>query len=206
MYLPNAFSETDRLFALEVMRTCGMATAISWTGPNPQVSHVPVLVDSSEGQLALRFHLALRNGHCAALTEGASCLLTFLGPNCYVSPSWYTEQPNVPTWNYVSVHAYGRVVPMDQDALEKFLADLTSHHEARIGGGFSYAGLPREFQLELLQEIRGFRVEVSELEAKSKLSQNRLPADRDQVTRKLLQSTEPDALAVGHLMAAKFGT
>lgn len=206
MYLPESFSESDHGFALEVMRSCGMASVISWTGQKAEVSHVPVLVDSTEGKVTVRFHLALRNGHCEYLDEGADCLLTFVGPNCYVSPTWYTEQPNVPTWNYVAVHARGRVSRMSEDELEKLLSELTTYHEAKVGAGFSYAGLPRDFQLALLAEIRGFTVHVSELEAKTKLSQNRLPVDRDRVTRQLLQSADPSAVAVGRLMSAKFGT
>lgn len=205
MYLPEAFNETDRLVALEVMRSCGMASVVSWTGQKLEVDHVPVLVESAERRIVVRFHLASRNSHCQSLTDGSPCLLTFLGPNCYVSPSWYASRPNVPTWNYVSVHARGRVVPLDQDELEDLLSKLTGQHESKVGGTFSYAALPREFQLQLLQEIRGFRVEVSEVEAKSKLNQNRLPADRQRVMKTLLQSTEPDAVAVGRLMAAKFG-
>src|SRR5262249_50146373 len=140
---------------------------------------------------------------CEALRSARACLVVFTGPNCYVSPSWYSEHPNVPTWNYLSVHAYGPVDLLDDEGLEQTLIELTLPHEASVRGNWRYEDLPSDFKAELLREIRGFSVRVARLEAKAKLSQNRIPEDRERVTRALLDSSDPRAREVARGMAKK---
>lgn len=173
-------------------------------GSEPFVSAVPTLVDTAPKGFDIRFHLAGRNPQASQLQAHPDCLLVFTGPSCYVSPSWYGEQPNVPTWNYVAVHVYGRAVPMLPAELESLLRELSRRFETSVGESWQYDDLPNELRQQLLAEIRGFRIEPSRVEAKSKLSQNRGPQDRARVMRKLLQSADPSANAVGRWMSAKF--
>lgn len=201
MYLPPLFKEEDQALVLKMMRENPLANLIS-SGHEPCVSAIPVLVDETNGHWDIRFHLAEQNPQCRLLASEPDCLLVFTGPNCYVSPSWYTEHPNVPTWNYLAVHVYGRVEPMPPPQLETLLRDLTRQFEPSVGGDWKYEDLPEDFRQELLAEIRGFRLRPSRVEAKSKLSQNRKPEDRERVRQMLLQSSNPQARAVGGWMAA----
>jgi transcriptional regulator len=202
MYVPPAFAENDRALALSLMTADGFATVFT-CGSGPEASHVPTMVEEVEGGLSIQFHLALANPQCEHLEEGSSCLIVYLGPHCYVSPSWYSEKPNVPTWNYLAVHAEGRVSILSSQALESQLAAFAARYEPKVGGDWALEQLPEAFKSELLQQIRGYRVVVSRLQAKSKLSQNRVPVDRQRVTRRLLESSDHGAQAVGKWMAAK---
>jgi transcriptional regulator len=204
MYLPKAFVEHDRTVALRLMTSDGFATVFT-AGSEPQASHVPTLVEDGPSGLSIQFHLARANPQCKQLAEGAPCLVVYLGPHCYVSPSWYTEHPSVPTWNFLSVHAEGSVSIQNNQELEAQLAELTARHEPTVGGDWTLDSIPEQFKAQLLPQIRGFRVQVSRLEAKSKLSQNRLEVDRQRVMQKLLASSDPAAQAVGQWMATKFG-
>jgi len=138
------------------------------------------------------------------LTNGSRCLLVFTGPNCYVSPSWYTEHPNVPSWNYVAAHVHGTVEVLDEPGLEELLRQLSRRHEAAVEGRWDYDALPVAFRRELLGEIRGFCVRASRVETKLKLSQNRLAVDRARVAERLLASEDPMARAVGRWMVERF--
>jgi transcriptional regulator len=204
MYLPEIFVETDRAMALRMMRENPLANVITQAPQEIMANPIPTLVDEVGGGLAIRFHLAIRNQQCESLQEGSPCLLLFTGPNCYVSPSWYTEHPNVPAWNYVCAHAYGTVEVMPEAGLEELLLDLSRIHEETVGGTWRYEELPDAFRRELLAEIRGFRLRVTRLEAKVKLSQNRTAEDRERVTRRLSDSSDPGARAVGRWMVDKF--
>jgi transcriptional regulator len=204
MYLPQAFAENDRALAMSLMTADGFATVFT-SGNPPETSHVPTIVEDTGDELTIQFHLALANPQCEHLQEGSSCLITYLGPHCYVSPTWYTGQLNVPTWNYLAVHAEGRVSTLSGPATEAQLAAMAAQYEPKVGGDWAVAQLPAAFKTALLKEIRGYRVAVTRLQAKSKLSQNRTPADRERVTRQLLESSDPSAQAVGKWMAAKFG-
>ena len=203
MYLPEIFAEEDRALALRVMRENPLASIVT-QGAEIIANPIPTLVDDVGGALAIRFHLAVRNQQCETLRDASSCLLLFTGPNCYVSPSWYMEHPNVPSWNYLSVHAYGTVEVLPESGLEELLTDLSRLHEKAVGGNWRYEELPEAFRRELLAEIRGFRVRVTRLEAKAKLSQNRTAEDRERVTRRLSDSADPSARAVGRWMVDKF--
>jgi len=205
MYLPQRFAENDRSVALSLMTADGFATVIT-PGDVPEVSHVPTLVAEAGGGVSIEFHLALANPQARRLIEGSTCTIVYLGPHCYVSPSWYTEHPNVPTWNYLSVEAVGPVSILGPTELEAQLGALAAKHEPCVGGTWGLDQIPAEYKQQLLREIRGYRVSVTSLRAKSKLSQNRIPIDRQRVTRRLLDSADPAAQAVGRRMEKKFGT
>jgi len=203
MYLPKSFAEEDPALVFRILRENPLANVIT-SSPELIVNPAPTVVTEVEGKIEIRFHLALRNPQCKALQNGAPCLSVFTGPNCYVSPSWYSEQPNVPTWNYVAAHAHGTIRVLAEAELELLLQDLTKRHEPAVGGTWRYEDMPADFRRELLAEIRGFCLQVTLLEAKSKLSQNRRPEDRDNVMRRLLESDTASARAVGQWMATKF--
>ncbi len=207
MYVPEMFAETDHVMALRVMRENPLANVVTQglRGPEIVANPIPTLVDADGGSLAIRFHLAVRNQQCESLNAGAACLLLYTGPNCYISPSWYNEHPNVPSWNYVCAHAYGTVEVLPEAGLDELLTDLSRLHEKAVAGAWRYDEVPDDFRRELLAEIRGFRMRVTRLEAKVKLSQNRTAEDRERVTRKLSDSPDPAARAVGRWMVDKFG-
>lgn len=97
-------------------------------------------------------------------------MLIFQGPHTYISPRWYNHV-NVPTWNYINVHVYGKVRMLVGEELKALLGDLVAKHEVHTG--YSLDGLPADYVEKEMRGVAGFALEVTRLDAASKLSQNR---------------------------------
>jgi transcriptional regulator len=185
MYVPDAFRLDDRSALLKHAATYPFATVLTSRSDRLAVSHLPLLVDAGSGKL--RGHLARENPQLAHLAAGGEALAIFHGPHGYVSPSVYIEQPSVPTWNYVVVHARGQARLLDEPGLRAVLDDTVAHFDRtgwRAEGG-------EEFLRAKLAAIAGFEIEIQELEGKWKLSQNRSPADQARVISWLEGGDEP---------------
>jgi transcriptional regulator len=176
MYLPAPFATTDRATLLAHASCFPFATVISERDGDLAVSHLPLLVDAERG--VLRGHLARENPQFQHFASGVPSLTVFHGPHGYVSPSVYAE-PGVPTWNYVVVHARGRVRLVDQTALRVILDEMVLRFDTT---GWNAASLG-ESLLPALDAIAGFEIELSHLEGKWKLSQNRSPEDQARVVQ-----------------------
>jgi len=124
----------------------------------------------------------------------------FWGPHAYVSPSWYEAQPSVPTWNYATVHAYGRPRLVEGgEALRALLARLVEENEAGFESPWRM-DLPKAYEDRMIQGIVGFEIEIGRLEGKFKLSQNRDATDRASVARQLRAGGDDDAAGIARLM------
>ena len=124
-------------------------------------------------------HVARANPHWKLFARPAESLALFWGPHAYVSPTWYTPGAKVPTWNYVTVHAYGRpqIIEDTQGALD-VLATLAREYEGAGPDGWGLDRLPPGNAEAQTRGIIGFRMPLSRVETKIKLSQNREMADR----------------------------
>ncbi|SRR5579875_179109 len=201
MYIPGAFRE-ERLDVLhKVIRTHSFATVVS-NGPNGLIAtHLPLILDDTRGPFGtLVGHVARENPHWSLFQEDQESLAIFQGPHAYIFPSWYTTHYAVPTWNYVTVHAYGRPrLVEDAAALYDIVARTVLVYEAQ----FDYAWdlePRREYAEKLLKNIVGFEMEISRLEGKRKLSQNRSRADQESVADGLARQGDPLGSAVADLI------
>ena len=175
LYVPEVFRLDDRAILLAHAADYPFATVISHGDDGLRVSHLPLLVD--EGRHVLRGHLARENPQLSHFAAGVDVLAIFHGPHGYVSPSVYTEQPSVPTWNYVVVHARGRGRLVDAVELRAILDDSVTRFDTTEGrldtGG--------DFLRRMLGAIAGFEIEIDGIEGKWKVSQNRSPVDQARV-------------------------
>lgn len=185
MYLPKRFQSDNSQHALNVIREHPLATVISVREGQPFVSHLPLVMERTTPKLVLVGHLARANPHAQLLAAGPVTAI-FHGPQAYVTPKWYAEN-DVPTWNYVVVHARGRVnLVEDKRGLVESLQQLTAQAEHGSQDPWEF-WLPPDLATEkdLTSAIVAFRIEVETLEAKFKLSQNRSVADREGVKKGL---------------------
>jgi transcriptional regulator len=209
MYTPSHFSETDSERIATWIGQYSFATLIS-SGPNGLlVTHAPLLFDRDRGtQGMLSGHIARANPHAKQLVDAANLLAIFHGPHCYISPTWYVDanpqDPNVPGWNYVTVHAHGKVRRIDDEERKwQIVRQLSAHHERGSAqpwvSGESFEHTPK------LGALVGFEVAINRIEAKSKLSQNRSTADQKRVIENLEAGTHPDSLAIARFMRENIG-
>jgi transcriptional regulator len=201
MYLPAAFRESDpaKLFAFIEQNSFGLL--ISRAGDEPFATHLPFLLNHSLGPSgSLIGHLARANPQWRE-AEGQSVLAIFSGPHAYVSPSWYEAENVVPTWNYVAVHVYGTLrVLRDADSLADILREMVKQYEGSLPRPWSFDPAS-EFAQQMMKAVVGFRIEISRMEGKWKLNQNRPAEQRERVRSILRASTDEKAQAIAELMA-----
>jgi len=202
MYIPKAFREDHINTLHKLMREYSFATLITQHEGVPFATHLPFMLDAQRGPNGtLLAHMARANPQWHDFASGQEELVIFQGPHAYISPSWYEVELSVPTWNYAVVHAYGipRLIE-DGEELYQLLKTLIETHEAQFEKPWPFQ-LPDDYLQKMMRGIVGFEIEITRLEGKFKLSQNRTEAEREKVIAALQKST--DTLAVAELMTRK---
>ena len=189
MYTPAHFQIDDRDTLNAFMRQHSFATIVSHDGQIPHATHMPVLLNPTQGSHGtLLSHMARANPQWRHFSS-TEVLVIFTGPHAYISPAWYITEPAVPTWNYTAVHAYGipRIVTQ-HDRFAQMLHDLVEFYEAERPNRW-HGSLPTEFRDGLMKGIVGIEIEITRIEGKFKLSQNR-PQDAPSVITALQDSMD----------------
>lgn len=201
MYVPSAFQEEDPAQLLAFMQAHPFATLVSIQDGIPVATHVPLVIRQEGENLMLFGHLARANPQWQAFSEQDS-LVIFSGPHAYISPTLYEKPENVPTWNYIAVHAYGRPQPLHRqdnpEAMELMIEAMIATYEASYGS--QWHSLPPAYREGMMQSIVGFAMTVTRLQGKYKLSQNRSPHDQQTVAASLAQSADPNQRALAEAM------
>jgi transcriptional regulator len=194
MYLPEHFNENDEALVMEMIEQQGFGSLITAQDRRPFVSHIPMFAEK-KSQLYILGHLANANAQLEQLDNNPNVLVTFQGPHCYISPGWY-ESPGVPTWNYVAIHCYGtgRLIH-DRERTRYIIETLTRQYEQSQDKPWQ-----ADYPDRMLDAISGFEIEVTAMQCKFKLSQNRSTEDRDSIIRQLDKSTSSQAQGVKTLM------
>jgi len=181
MYLPEHFVETDPAEVAGLIAAFPLAAIVAQTAQGLVANHIPVM---AQGETALIGHIALNNDMHRLLEDGAPVLAIFRGQDAYVSPNLYPTKPenhrHVPTWNYQVVHIAGRISFQHDDKSKRAIVGrLTRDHEARMNGDAAWrmADAPRDYIDGMLAAIVAFRIEITGIAAKAKLSQNRAAVD-----------------------------
>jgi transcriptional regulator len=175
LYIPNWHREESLPSLHALMRAYAFAAIVTEVNGSPFATHLPFLLDPQRGAFGtLRAHMARPNPQWRAFDGDREALVMFQGPHAYISPSWYEVQPAVPTWNYAVVHAYGVPRCVDGEALREILLATIETFEAP---GVSLS-IPDEYFDKMTQGVVGFEIELTRLEGKLKLSQNRSAPDR----------------------------
>jgi transcriptional regulator len=199
MYVPNHFKE-DRVPELHAaIRAIGIGTLITNGADGMEASHIPLLIDPEPAPYGtLRGHIARSNGQWKRATSGGEALITFLGPNAYVTPNWFPSKREtgkvVPTWNYIAIHAYGPLHFFEDRApLLDIVTRLTNTHEGKREKSWAVTDAPADYIDTMLKAIVGFELPIARLEGKWKLSQNKSAADVAGIREGLAAETDADA-------------
>jgi transcriptional regulator len=184
MYQPPHFREDRTEVQHALIRTHPLGLLIT-AGPAGLLANpFPFLLDAGSTEKGtLRLHLARANPQWRELEAVEECLVVFQGPQDYVTPSWYATKREtakvVPTWNYATVHAWGKPRVMKDDAwLRKQIEDLTTSRESLRAEPWAVSDAPEDFVTTQMRAIVGVEIPISRIEGKWKMSQNRPEADR----------------------------
>ena len=184
MYAPSHFAESRVEVLQDVLERAGLFTLVTAGADGLDASHVPMLLDAKLGPGGtLLGHLARPNGQWKAAPDGSPALAIVLGPDAYVSPSWYPTKREtgrvVPTWNYVAVHVHGVIRFFhDHGRLRDVVARLTDRNERDRPHPWKVSDAPPEYVDAMLEGIVGVELAITRIEGKWKASQNRSEADR----------------------------
>jgi transcriptional regulator len=205
MYIPPAFRLDDVTNIHQAMREARSATLVTATGEGLVGTALPMVLDESEGQNGTLYAHVARANSLWKLVPTCEAMAIFAGPEAYVTPSWYaTKQEThkvVPTWNYVTVHAYGSVEFFDDtDRLLDVVTRLTDLHEQTRSERWAVTDAPTDYIKSQLRGIIGLRMPITRLDGKRKMSQNRNAADRAGVIEGLSRSDRPEDRKVASLI------
>jgi transcriptional regulator len=200
MYTPKYFQLTDHQEAITFMQKYSFATIVTMLNGVPEATHLPFLVEQRDEELVLVSHFAKANPQALAVFNETS-LVIFTEPHAYISPANYEKEQNVPTWNYLSVHAYGKATLIDDKAqVADLLEKMISFYEADYKN--QWDKLPDDYKFKMMNGITAFEIVVTDLQAKKKLSQNRTEIERENIITSLSNSPDKNEREIAAYMSS----
>ena len=197
MYIPKLYREEDREKNLEFLKQNNFPALVTHDGEKPTATHLPVeVLENENGSLTILGHMSRANPQWRSFGE-QEVLLIFQGAHTYISPRWY-DHVNVPTWNYMMVHVYGKVRLVEGEELHSLLSRLVKNHEEPTA--YSLEALPQDFVQKEMNGVVGFAVDVTRIDAGYKLSQNRNDGDHENIIRELEGRGDENSAAVAKSM------
>jgi transcriptional regulator len=202
MYTPKHFNEERPELLHQLVRDHPLGLLITLGDQGLEANPIPFLLDvDANGQAVLRAHVARANPVWKDARTDVDALVVFQGPQAYISPNWYpTKAENgkaVPTWNYITVQARGRLVVQDDAAwLRELVSRLTQRHEATQAQPWALSDAPPDYIDAMLRAIVGIEIPLTSLQGKWKVSQNHPAVNREGVSQGLRAMGGDRALAV----------
>ncbi|HVW03980.1 MAG TPA: FMN-binding negative transcriptional regulator [Vicinamibacterales bacterium] len=206
MYLPPSFEESRPEVLRDLMTRHPLATVVTLGADGLDANHLPLLYQAApapHGTLVGHVSRANRVWRDARLDVDA--LAIFHGPQGYITPAWYPSKADtgkvVPTWNYIVVHAYGRLRFLDDPTwLRNHVDALTATHEAAQTAPWSVSDAPSDYIDSLIKGIVGFELTVTRLLGKWKLNQNKTDAERGGLVRAMREQNDADTTTMAELI------
>lgn len=188
MYIPKINETTDTNEIVSFMKQFSFATIITAKDNLPIGTHLPFLITTKDETIILTSHFAKANDHWKEI-ESNKVLVIFSEPHAYISPTHYDKELNVPTWNYISVHAYGHgKILEDAEQVLKILDTMIDKYETSYRK--QWDNFPSDYKTKMANGIVAFQIEVTDLQAKKKLSQNRTETERQRIIDRLSKSED----------------
>ncbi len=201
MFIPsiNKFEDIDEIVAF--MQRYSFATIITARDGVPVATHLPFIITRVDDKVILKSHLAKANPQSADIVNNQA-LVIFTEPHAYISPKNYEKEQNVPTWNYLAVHAYGNcAILYSEEEKAALLAETIKYYEADYLK--QYEGLPDDYKQKMMKGIVAFQITVDNLQAKKKLSQNRSEKERENIIESLGKSEDQNEKDIAAYMSVK---
>lgn len=200
MYIPAYYRNNDLSEIKSFIKRNSFATLVTCGNESPEATHIPIeLIEQNEEEAFLQGHISRANPQWKSFSDKSSVLAIFQGPHSYVSSGWYNHV-NVPTWNYMAVHVYGKIKIIEGDELYQSLKGLVDRYEAGSSKPIKVEELPEEMMSKYMKGIVGFRIKIEKIEGKWKLSQNRDKEDHQNIIRELEKLGDINARLVAEEM------
>src|SRR6478672_3799356 len=199
MYIPELYKNENPAEIEQFLHENGFAILVNQTNGKLWATHIPLVVETNEkGEKQLIGHVSKLNPQGESFETNADVLAIFTGPHSYISSSWYDHE-NVPTWNYLAVHVYGKVTVLNYEETVESLKDLVDKYEAKSENPIRVADLSEKTMREA-RGIIGIRISITAIEAKKKLSQNRDAENYQNIISELEKTNDSQSIAIANEM------
>lgn len=186
MHIPHHFKFEDKAEKIEFMRQYSFATIVTMKDDLPIATQLPFVINEDAGRLVLSSHFGIANEQVKYIEENTS-LIIFSEPHAYISPVHYDKAESVPTWDYISVHAYGKAKIIDDEAGKaKALEQMIGYYEQNYLS--QWDAFPEKFKSGMMRGIAAFELEVTGLQGQKKISQNKNLQERERIAGHLADS------------------
>jgi transcriptional regulator len=199
MYIPALFLNEDQEAITQFIQENSFGILVNQTNGSLWATHIPLELDTNtDGKQVLFGHLAKENPQWKSFTQNEEVLAIFNGPHSYISSSWYDHE-NVPTWNYIAVHIYGKIKIITGDAVVASLKKLVDKYEKKSENPVKVEEFSKRTMLQT-NGIVAFEIEITAIQAKKKLSQNRDETNFKNIITALEKTASSQACAIAQEM------
>ena len=199
MYKLPYFTEENHEKLISFIKENSFAIITGMNEKYPVATHVPLDVKTQEDKIIFIGHMMKNTDHHKAFAKNENVLIIFNGPHCHVSASWYTNPAVASTWNYMTVHAKGKIYFKDELQTKNIVEALTSKYETP-GSAAAFNNLPNEYVDRLVKAIVGFEIEVESIDNVFKLSQNHELETRQSIVKHLNENGSDDERKIAEEM------
>ncbi len=199
MYTPAYAKNENEEDLKDFIRKNGFGIVVSKVDGKLWATHIPLILVGNK----LQGHVSRGNKQWRALPQNEEVMVIFQGPHTYISSSWYNHE-NVPTWNYIAVHVYGKAHIQSDEELIESLRQLTNKYEKDSVHPVSVDTMSEKYFHTELRGTIGFEITVERMEANYKLSQNRDEKNHTQIISELEKRGDENSVSVANEMR-KYG-
>lgn len=199
MYIPDLYKNENQEEIRNFIHENGFALLINQVDGKPWATHTPLLLEiNSHGKEVLIGHISIENPQAQSFNADSEILAVFNGPHSYISSSWYDHE-NVPTWNYIAVHMYGKIRVLNYDETVASLKNLVDKYESKSENPVRV----EELSEKTMRQARGivaFEIEITSIQAKKKLSQNRDQKNYENIISELEKQNDSQSVSIASEM------
>lgn len=196
MYKFSYFTEQDQAKVMAFMKENPFAVITGFGEQYPVATHIPLEVETrDDGILLLSGHMMKKTDHHTAFAKNDNVLAIFNGPHTHVSASWYTNPSMGSTWNYMVVHAKGKIQFTDEQGTYNAVKAITEKYEGSESTS-SFHNLSNDYVQQMVKAIVGFTIEVESIDNVFKLSQNRDKISKQNIIEQLNKRGDDDSRAI----------
>ncbi len=200
MYTPPQFLMKDHEEKVIFLKNNSFGILFSVHNGEPYATHIPLIYSVEDGREFLFGHIARANPQWSDM-DGQKVMAVFQGPHAYVSPSWYVERDQVPTWDYIAVHVTGKLEILGNKETELLIGDMLNFY----GKDADISNHLREVHFSnMIKAVVGFRIIIEKIEGKKKLSQNKSVETQKRIINELITSDDRMSQDLGGIMEENF--
>lgn len=198
MYIPELYKNENQEEIQSFIHHNGFGILVNQTNGKLWATHIPLLLENKDGKQILVGHISKVNPQADSFKSNDDVLAIFNGAHSYISSSWYDHE-NVPTWNYLAVHVYGKLSVYNHEQAVDSLKRLVDKYEAKSKNPIRVEDLSEKTMREA-KGIIAFEIEVTAIEAQKKLSQNRDDKNYKNIISELEKTDDNHSIAIAHEM------